>query len=116
MIKYVIWLWLVPMTLFWGWFGLSYHDINFGLMFFSRDIHNMVFGIYASILGVSYETIVSGFLKACIFDTFLIAGIVAYRKRAEIKSWWRERKNRTENIEEVVEPDQVAELSPMPAE
>lgn len=90
--KYLFWLWLVPMSLFWGWFGLSYHDINFGTTMFSREIHNMVFGIYAHLLGVSYDTIVSGFIKACIFDTFLIGGIIAYRKRKQIKAWWQARK------------------------
>ncbi len=108
--KYLFWLWLVPMTLFWGWFGLSYYDINFGLLFFSRDIHDMVFGIYASILGVSYATIVSGFIKACIFDTFLIGGIVAYRKRKQIKAWWQARNSEPAIIEEEVQP------APLPAE
>ncbi len=108
--KYIFWLWLVPMALFWGWFGLSYYDVNFGLLFFSRDIHDMVFGIYASILGVSYETIVDGFIKACIFDTFLIGGIVAFRKRKQIKAWWQERKSEPVASEEEIQP------APLPAE
>ncbi len=108
--KYIFWLWLVPMTLFWGWFGLSFYDINFGLLFFSRDIHDMVFGIYANILGVSYETIVSGFVKACIFDTFLIGGIVAFRKRKQIKAWWQERNAEPVASEQEIQP------APLPAE
>lgn len=108
--KYLFWLWLMPMSLFWGWFGLSYHDINFGTTMFSRDIHNMVFGIYAHLLGVSYETIVSGFIKACIFDTFLIASIIAYRKRVQIKAWWQSRKAGTKDTE------QASQVSAVPAE
>lgn len=109
--KYLFWLWLVPMSLFWGWFSLSYYDVNFGTMIFSREIHDLVFGIYANILGVSYETIVTGFINACIFDTFLIFGIVAYRKRAQIKAWWQNRKCQQPELEEEA---QVA--PPMPAE
>lgn len=108
--KYLFWLWLVPMSLFWGWFGLSYYDINFGLTMFSREIHNMVFGIYAHLLGVSYETIVSGFIKACIFDTFLIGGIIAFRKRKQIMAWWQARKEAQPASEEEVQ------VSAIPAE
>ncbi|MEM8540610.1 MAG: DUF6105 family protein [Pseudomonadota bacterium] len=108
--KYLFWLWLVPMSLFWGWFGLSYYDMNFGLTMLSRDVHNMVFGIYAHLLGVSYETIVSGFIKACIFDTFLIGGIIAFRRRKQIKAWWQARKNAQATNEEDVQ------VSAIPAE
>lgn len=79
------------MSLFWGWFGLSYHDMNFGFSFLSRDVHDIVFGIYAHILGVSYDTIISGFIKACIIDSLIIGAIVAYRKRKQIKAWWQAR-------------------------
>ena len=89
--KYFLYLYLLPMSLFWGWFGLSYHDINFGFSFLSRDVHNIVFGIYANILGVSYDTIISGFIKACIIDSLIIGAIVAYRKRKQIKAWWQTR-------------------------
>lgn len=108
--KYLFWLWLVPMSLFWGWFGFSYYDVNFGTMFFSREMHNLVFGLYANILGVSYETIVTGFINACIFDTFLIFGIIAFRRRAKIKAWWQQRKAGPVEIED------EAQIAPVPAE
>lgn len=96
--KYFLLLFVLPMTLFWGWFGLSYYDINFGTVALSRELHDMVFGIYANILGVSYETIVSGFIKACIFDTILISAILAYRRRAKIKAWWQARQQAKEQV------------------
>lgn len=35
--RYVFWFWFVPMGFLWSWFFLSYHDISFGLRFFSRQ-------------------------------------------------------------------------------
>jgi hypothetical protein len=90
--RYLFWLWFLPLSLFWGWFGLSYHDLNFGMLFLSRDLHDMVFQIYGSLLGLDPASIPIMFLKACIFDTFLIFGIVAYRKRRQIRQWWQNRK------------------------
>ncbi|WP_018687691.1 DUF6105 family protein [Ahrensia kielensis] len=106
--KYFLALWLIPMSLFWAWFGLSYYDMNFGLSFLSRDIHNLVFGIYANLLGTDYETIVTGFIKACIFDSFIISAIVAYRKRKQIKAWWQQRKSSDDNYETNQESSVVA--------
>ena len=92
MIRYLFWLWFLPLTLFWGWYGLSYYNVSFGMTFLSRDLHNLVFHIYGSILGIDPATIPGLFLKACIFDTFLIFGFVAFRKRRRIRQWWQERK------------------------
>lgn len=91
--KYLLWLWLTPLTLFWGWFGLSYYDVNFGLLIFSRQLHDLVFNIYGSLLGIEPSTIPVLFLKACIFDTFLIFGIIAFRKRKQIRAWWNNRRS-----------------------
>jgi hypothetical protein len=46
----------------------------------------------AQILGIDPATIPVMFLKACIFDTFLIFGIIAFRKRRQIKAWWMKRR------------------------
>jgi hypothetical protein len=55
---------------------------DFGAMALeSRDC--MIWCWYANILGVSYETVVSGFIKACIFRQ-LLGDIMAYRRRTEI--------------------------------
>jgi len=97
--KYLLWLWLTPLALFWGWFGLSYYDVNFGLLIFSRQLHDLVFRIYGSLLGIEPSAIPGMFLKACILDTFLIFGIIAFRKRRQIRAWWDNRRGRAdENI------------------
>lgn len=90
--RYLFWLWFMPLALFWGWFGLSYYDVNFGLTVFSRDLHDLVFHIYGSLLGIDPARIPVLFLRACIFDTGLIFAIVAFRKRREIRRWWAARK------------------------
>lgn len=89
--RYLFWLWFLPLTLFWGWFGLSYYDVNFGMLFLTRELHDMVFAIYGHILGIDPAIIPGMFLKACIFDTFLIFGIIAYRRRRKIRAWWNSR-------------------------
>jgi hypothetical protein len=33
LMRYLFWLWFMPLSLFWGWFGLSYYDVNFGMLF-----------------------------------------------------------------------------------
>lgn len=90
--RYLFWLWFMPLMLFWGWFGLSYYDINFGLMMFRRELHDLVFQLYGSLLGVEPTAIPVMFLKACIFDTFLIFSIFAFRKRRRIRTWWMSRR------------------------
>lgn len=111
--RYLLWLWLLPLTLFWGWFGLSYYDVNFGLLIFSRQLHDLVFNIYGSLLGVEPASIPVLFLKACIFDTFLIFGIIAFRKRRQIRAWWDGRR-RTET--DAIEDQREGETAQVPAE
>jgi hypothetical protein len=111
--RFLFWFWLTPLVLFWSWFGLSYYDINFGLLFLRRELHDLVFRIYGSLLGVDPTVIPVLFLKACIFDTFLIFGIIAYRKRRQIRQWWAARH---ENREEISEDFDAAEAVQVPAE
>jgi hypothetical protein len=102
--RYLFWLWLTPLSLFWGWFGLSYYDINFGMVFLSRQLHDLVFTIYGNILNVDPAEIPVMFLKACIFDTFLIFGIIAFRKRRQIRAWWEKRRGGAQETEQAIEP------------
>ena len=106
--RYLLWLWFTPLVLFWGWFGLSYNDVSFGFTFLSRDLHDLVFRIYGSLLGIDPSTIPWLFLKACIFDTVLIFCIVAFRKRRQIRDWWANR-NRSPELEmlDEAQPAQV---------
>ena len=113
--RYLFWLWFTPLTLFWGWFGLSYYDVNFGMLFLRRELHDLVFAIYGEILGIDPATIPVLFLKACIFDTFLIFGIVAYRKRRQIRAWWMKRRGIEEQAESALQSG-PAEPVQVPAE
>lgn len=87
--KYIFYFWFLPMSMFWSWFGLSYYDINFGTQFFSRVMHDLIFSIYGSFLNIEPDVVVYLLVRACIFDTFLIFGIFAFRKRKQIKAWWQ---------------------------
>jgi hypothetical protein len=111
--RFLFWFWLTPLVLFWGWFGLSYYDINFGFLFLRRELHDLVFEIYGQILGVKPSLIPVYFFEACIFDTFVVLGIIAYRKRRQIREWWVARR---ENREDITEKLVAAEAAQVPAE
>ena len=91
--RYILIFWAVPMGLFWGWYYLSYHDISFGMLFLSRQVHDFAFGFYANLLGIDPATIPPLVLRACIVDTVLIFAIYAFRKRREIRAWWQEKRS-----------------------
>ncbi len=97
--RYVFWFWFVPMGFLWSWYLLSLNDISMGLSFYSRDTHDLVFAIYGHILGMEKETVINLLIKACIVDSFLIMGILAFRRRRQIAQWWRERSARAQTVE-----------------
>lgn len=97
--RYVFWFWFVPLGFLWSWYFLSLNDISFGLRFFSRDMHDLVFAIYGHILGLDKDTIVNLLIKACIVDTGLIMSILAFRRRRQIAAWWRERQAERQVVE-----------------
>lgn len=82
-------LWLGPLVLFWAWFFLSLNDMNFGYVLLSRQLHDLVFELYGEMLGIDPAIIPGMVAKACIFDAFLVAAIVAYRRRRIIAGWIR---------------------------
>lgn len=90
--KYLFWFWFVPMGFFWGWFALSSNDMSFGMKFFSREVHDITFGVYSHLLKIPYDNMVSMLIKACIVDTGIIFAIFGFRRRKEIKAWWQARK------------------------
>ena len=63
--RYLVALWALPLGLFWGWFGLSYYDVNFGYLILSRQVHDLVFDLYGQILGLAPEQIPWLVAKAC---------------------------------------------------
>ena len=90
--KYVFFAWAIPMSLFWGWYFVSYYDLGAGYLMLSRPGNDLVFNIYGQILGMDPDSIPRLVARACITDTFLIAGIWAFRRRREIRAWWRARR------------------------
>jgi hypothetical protein len=90
--RYILGLWLAPLVLFWGWFFLSLNDINFGYVMLSRQLHDLVFQLYGQALGVDPAVIPGMVAKACILDSFLLAGIWAFRRRRAIAGWLRKKR------------------------
>ncbi|EIM78189.1 hypothetical protein A33O_00330 [Nitratireductor aquibiodomus RA22] len=90
--RYLLIFWALPLGLFWGWYGLSYHDINFGLGFFSREMNDLLFRIYGDILGIDPAIIPGMVARACVLDSFILLGIVAFRRRRALWSWFREKR------------------------
>ncbi len=86
-------LWAAPVGLFWGWYFLSLNDISFGLVIFSRQVHDFVFDVYGQILGVDPAEIPGFAARACMFDAVLLTALYAFRRRRQIAAWWRRRRN-----------------------
>jgi hypothetical protein len=82
-------LWVSPLILFWGWYFLSLNDMNFGYVMLSRQLHDFVFQIYGEMLGVDPAIIPGMVAKACLFDSFLVLAIVAWRRRRPLAGWIR---------------------------
>ncbi len=80
-----LYLWVLPMSLFGTWYGLSYNDMHGGMWFFSRAMHDQVMLVYATPLGLDPADLPPLLLRALIVDTMLVAAIMAYRYR---KRWW----------------------------
>lgn len=86
-------LWIAPLALFWGWYFLSLNDMNFGYVMLSRQLHDLIFQLYGEMLGIDPALIPGMIAKACIFNSFLVAGIVAFRRRRQISAWWRRQRS-----------------------
>ncbi|MBS3651376.1 hypothetical protein KEU06_22430 [Pseudaminobacter sp. 19-2017] len=85
--RIILALWAAPLLAFWGWFGLSYYDMNFGYVLLTREAHELIFQLYGEILGIDPVTIPSLVAKACVFDTFILLGIWAFRRRRNLRAW-----------------------------
>lgn len=110
-------LWITPLTLFWGWYFLSLNDMNFGYVMLSRQLHDMVFQLYGEILGIDPAIIPGMVARACVFDTFLVAGIIAFRRRKQIAAWWRKRNSSQAALNRINRIERVSAADPrLPAE
>jgi hypothetical protein len=87
-------MWAIPMGLFWGWYFVSLNNMHFGYVMLSRPLHDLVFEMYGQALGIDPATIPGFIARACIFDCFIVAGIIAFRKRKVIAAKLRSRRER----------------------
>jgi hypothetical protein len=92
--RYLIGLWAAPLALFWGWYFLSLNDMNFGYVMLSRRLHDLVFQLYGDMLGIDPATIPWLVARACLFDGFLVACLIAFRCRKAIAAWLRQTRER----------------------
>jgi hypothetical protein len=92
--RYVLALWALPLVLFWGWFGLSFYDINFGYVMLTRQVHDLVFQLYGDTLGIDPAIIPGMVAKACIIDTLIVLAIYAFRRRRQIGAWLKAQRER----------------------
>lgn len=99
--RYLLIFWAGPLSIFWAWYFLSLNDMNFGYLFLSRDVHDLAFRLYGSILGIDPEIIPGLVARACVFDTCLIASIIIFRRRKAILAWWHARSERYQGVEPV---------------
>lgn len=93
--RILLYLWAAPMALFWGWYALSAHDWNFGTLFLSRRVHDLVFEIYGKTLGAAPETVPAMIAGASALDTAIVMTILAWGWRA---SWVPQTAARVEKI------------------
>jgi Family of unknown function (DUF6105) len=92
--RYLLALWALPLGLFWGWYFLSLNDVNFGYLILSRRLHDLVFQLYGQMFGIDPGAIPPLVARACVVDTFILAGIIAFRRRRTIGDWVRTNRSR----------------------
>lgn len=110
-------LWFAPLAFFWGWYGLSANGIDFGIHMLSREVHDLVFQIYGNTLGIPPSEVPGLAAGACVFDSFLVAGIAAYRWRAKWLPTVKQTILALWNDSETLEPNEGFSNGPMhPAE
>lgn len=72
-------LWIIPVVLFWGWYGLSANDLHYGVFFLTRGFHDHVFALYSQILQMPAEEIPVKLAWLFAIDTLIVFGIAALR-------------------------------------
>ena len=77
--RLILILWIIPIVVFWGWYGLSAYDLHMGSFFFSRAFHDHMFRLYGSMLGVPPEEVPMLIAGTFAFDTMLLVGMSALR-------------------------------------
>jgi len=99
-------LWFVPIVLLGVWYGLSVNDWHMGTRIFSRELHDLVFGLYGKMLGMHPSELPPLLAKAIAFDSLIVLAIVAFRMR---KKWWP-------SVSRLLRPEIPATVPGSPAE
>lgn len=89
--KWILFLWALPLALLGSWYYLSYYDLNFGYLMLSRPMHDLVFQIYGNVLGIPPADIPPLVLKAVCIDSLILFAIFAFKRRKSIRAWWTTR-------------------------
>ena len=106
--------WVLPLTLYTAWFILSANDINFGSIYLSRQMHDVIMQTYANLLGIDPAIIPALLIRAVIWDAAVVLAILAFRRRKQIKRWWQSHKAGRSALRSdgersaIVEPDRLA--------
>jgi Family of unknown function (DUF6105) len=89
--RYFLFLWVLPVGGLAAWLFMASNDFSFGSIYFSRDFFDLVFGLYANILGVDAAILPPLVYKALVVDTLIVAGLFALKRRKDIIAWWKSR-------------------------
>ena len=102
--RWVFAAWALPLGIFWGWYFLSLNDINFGSIYLSRALHDVVFRLYGQMLGIDPAGIPGMVAEACMLDTGLLVALWAFRRRRQLAAWGRARYERYLGATSELEP------------
>lgn len=89
--RWLLSLWFLPIGFLVLWLTLASNDWSLGLHFFSRDMYDTVFRVYAKVLGVQPETLPPLVVRALILDSLIVLTLYALRRRKAIVGFLRER-------------------------
>jgi hypothetical protein len=84
MLRGLFYFWFLPIAFFWSWYFISLYDLGMGIKFFSPEIHQTVFQLYGSVLGIDPDLIPAMVAKALVVDSAIVFGLVVLRKHRAI--------------------------------
>lgn len=79
--KLLLVFWALPLLILGFWYYLSSNNLHFGFFMLTREAHDMVFGLYANMLGLPADILPPLVLRAVIVDSLLLFGLLVFRKR-----------------------------------
>jgi hypothetical protein len=106
--KWFLIFWAGPIAFLGAWYGLSYYDVNFGVFILSRQAHDLIFNVYGKILGMPPEAVPPLIARALATDSLFVFALLAFRKRAIIKAWWRQWRQRSRASQDQAKPVESA--------